>query len=38
LRGGWGGPGKKEERGETNRDPANDFHPLRRRLGRESAP
>jgi hypothetical protein len=39
LRGGWGGgPGKKEERGETDENPANDFHPLRRRFCRKNSP
>ena len=38
LRGDWGGPGKNEERGETDEDPANDSHPLRRRFRRMSSP
>jgi len=36
LRGGWGGPGKKEERGETNEGPVDDFHSLRRRFGEKA--
>jgi len=39
LRGDWGcGRGKKEERGETNEDPANGFHPLRRLFWGEIVP